>query len=91
MANRAAAARPPEITVREAHREDIPQLEEFVERFVQANRLLPRTSAELYDLVPFGFVALADDQLVGFAALEIYSAKLAEVRSLQLQRDSCAR
>ena len=76
-----------EILVREAHRDDIPELEEFVERFVQANRLLPRTTDELYDLVPFGFVAYCDERLVGFAALEIYSAKLAEVRSLAVHED----
>ena len=29
-----------------------------------------------------GFVAVADDGILGFAALEIYSAKLAELRSL---------
>jgi amino-acid N-acetyltransferase len=75
------------ILVREAMREDIPELEEFVERFVQANRLLPRTTEELYDLIPFGFVAIADNRLVGFAALEIYSAKLAEVRSLAVHED----
>ena len=75
------------ILVREAHRADIPHLEAFVERFVQANRLLPRTTDELYDLVPFGFVAWVNDQLVGFAALEIYSAKLAEVRSLAVHED----
>ena len=75
------------ISVREAHCDDIPELEQFVERFVQANRLLPRTTDELYDLVPFGFVAYADGRLVGFAALEIYSAKLAEVRSLAVHED----
>jgi N-acetylglutamate synthase-like GNAT family acetyltransferase len=68
--------------IREACQADIPQLEEFVNRFVQANRLLPRTTDELSDLIPFGFVAVAAGQIVGFAALEIYSAKLAEVRSL---------
>ncbi|MFN8707730.1 MAG: GNAT family N-acetyltransferase [Planctomyces sp.] len=78
---------PTGILVREAMREDIPELEEFVERFVQANRLLPRTTEELYDLIPFGFVAIADNRLVGFAALEIYSAKLAEVRSLAVHED----
>ena len=83
----AAPARTSAIVIREATREDIPQLEEFVERFVQANRLLPRTTDELYDLIPFGFVAVADDRLVGFAALEIYSAKLAEVRSLAVDQD----
>ena len=76
-----------QVTIREAHRDDIPQLEEFVEEFVQANRLLPRTTDELYDLVPFGFVALVNQQLVGFAALEIYSAKLAEVRSLAVRQN----
>lgn len=68
--------------VREAHRDDLPQLEDLIDRFVKANRLLPRTYDELQDLIPFGFVAVADDQLVGFAALEIYSSKLAEIRSL---------
>jgi amino-acid N-acetyltransferase len=81
------AARTTAIVIREATREDIPQLEEFVERFVQANRLLPRTTDELYDLIPFGFVAVSGDRLVGFAALEIYSAKLAEVRSLAVDQD----
>lgn len=78
----AISSNTPAITIREAMREDIPALEEFVELFVQANRLLPRTTEELYDLIPFGFVAIVSGRLVGFAALEIYSAKLAEIRSL---------
>ncbi|MCA9058349.1 MAG: GNAT family N-acetyltransferase [Planctomycetaceae bacterium] len=73
---------PKSIEVRPATREDMAELEPFVERFVRVNRLLPRTTEELNDLIPFGFVAIADGRLVGFAALEIYSAKLAEVRSL---------
>ncbi|MBL8813823.1 MAG: GNAT family N-acetyltransferase [Planctomycetaceae bacterium] len=72
----------PGYVIREACRDDIPQLENLVDRFVQMNRLLPRTTDELCDLIPFGFVAVADGQVVGFAALEIYSAKLAEIRSL---------
>ncbi len=72
----------PGYVIREACRDDIPQLEELVDRFVQMNRLLPRTTDELCDLIPFGFVAMAEGQVVGFAALEIYSAKLAEIRSL---------
>jgi len=68
--------------IREACRDDIPGLEGLVDRFVQANRLLPRTTDELSDLIPFGFVAVSADEIVGFAALEIYSAKLAEIRSL---------
>jgi amino-acid N-acetyltransferase len=72
----------PEIHVREATRDDIPALEELIAYFVEANRLLPRTQDELNDLIPFGFVACRKDQLVGFAALEVYSSKLAEIRSL---------
>lgn len=72
----------PEFVVREARRRDIPQLRALVQQFVTANRLLPRTTRELQDLIPFGFVATIDDKVVGFAALEVYSAKLAEVRSL---------
>jgi amino-acid N-acetyltransferase len=72
----------PSFVVREACRDDLPELESLVDRFVQANRLLPRTADELSDLVPFGFVAVSDGRVVGFAALEIYSAKLAEIRSL---------
>ena len=73
--------------VREACRDDIPELEDLVDHFVQANRLLPRTFDELCDLIPFGFVAVADGRIVGFGALEIYSAKLAEIRSLAVHED----
>lgn len=76
-----------QIVIREACRDDIPSLGEFVDRFVQANRLLPRTTDELNDLISFGFVASTGDQIVGFAALEIYSAKLAEIRSLAVHEN----
>lgn len=82
MSNQSSDPSTPSFTVREACRADIPELESLVDRFVQANRLLPRTTDELCDLIPFGFVAVVDDKIVGFAALEIYSAKLAEIRSL---------
>ena len=72
------------VFVRSATRDDVPALEELIETFVKANRLLPRTTDELNDLIAFGFVACSGDQLVGFAALEIYSSKLAEIRSLAI-------
>lgn len=73
------------VVVRSAVPQDIPNLERFVDHFVQANRLLPRTAGELDMLIPTGFVAEREDELVGFAALEIYSSKLAEVRSLAVK------
>ncbi|MEZ6059589.1 MAG: GNAT family N-acetyltransferase [Planctomycetaceae bacterium] len=75
------------LEVRPATVDDLPELEALVDRFVRANRLLPRTPDELQDLIPFGFVACADERLVGFAALEIYSSKLAEIRSLAITEE----
>lgn len=70
------------LIVRPALPDDLPQLSSVVDHFVRANRLLPRTVSELQDLLPTGFVALSGDTVIGFAALEIYSPKLAEIRSL---------
>lgn len=69
-------------SVRPATSDDVPTLEEFIRPFVEAAKLLPRTTRELDELISQGFVAEDDGRLVGFAALEIYSSKLAEVRSL---------
>ncbi len=68
--------------VREATPDDVGALGRFIEPFVEQGRLLPRTHDELEDLAQHGFLAVADEQIVGFAALEIYSVKLAELRSL---------
>jgi len=72
----------PEFFVRPALESDVEALGEFIEPFVKNGRLLPRTRDELLDLTRHGFVALADNAIIGFAALEIYSSKLAELRSL---------
>ena len=73
--------------IRPAVSTDIPGLEAFIRPFVEANRLLPRTVGELTELLEHAFVAEADESLVGFAALEIYSSKLAEIRSLAVSTD----
>jgi len=66
----------------QADSSDLPALADFIEPFVIARKILPRTAGELNDLVSGGFVAEQAGRIVGFAALEVYSAKLAEVRSL---------
>lgn len=73
---------PPAVEVRPVRREDLAGLADFIKPFVDEGRLLPRTTEELEELVYNGFVAESEGRLVGFAALEIYSRKLAEVRSL---------
>lgn len=68
--------------IRPAETDDIAALLAFIEPFVEEKRLLPRTIEEMQELVPTGFLAEMHGLIVGFAALEIYSRKLAEVRSL---------
>ena len=70
------------VTIRPANDDDAKPLAVFIHPFVEQKKLLPRTEAELEWLVTQGFIAESDGQIVGFAALEIYSPKLAEVRSL---------
>src|SRR5437773_473667 len=70
------------IVIRPARGSDIRLLSALIEPFVQRKVLLPRTIDELSLLLPNYFVAEDGGGIVGCAALEIYSSKLAELRSL---------
>ena len=63
------------------------ELDAFLAPFIAQERLLPRTHDELGELARNGFIAVKEGRIVGFAALEIYSPKLAEVRSLAVAAD----
>ena len=76
-----------EIVVRAARVEDVDGIKSFIVPFVEAKKLLPRTTRELKKLIQTGFVACIDGRIVGFATLEIYSKKLAELRSLCVGAD----
>lgn len=71
-----------EYIVRRATLSDVAELSQFIEPFVQQGRLLRRTTMELEILVSNCYVAIYQNRIVGCAALEIYSDKLAELRSL---------
>ena len=71
-----------DLIVRPATQTDIPALEIFIKPFVEDGKLLRRTYGELTDLLDEFFVAELYGEIVGCAALEIYSPKLAEIRSL---------
>lgn len=71
-----------EALVRPAANEDVQPLQEFIRPFVESDRLLPRTTGELTSLIEHGFIAELQGRISGFAALEVYSPKLAEIRSL---------
>jgi amino-acid N-acetyltransferase len=77
----------PDAAVRPAQPEDVPKILALITPFVSGGKLLARTVEELRDLVPTGFVAQRGEVIVGFSALEIYSAKLAEIRSLAVSAD----
>lgn len=69
-------------TIRPASRGDVARIHAFIRPYVAVGRLLERTMEELDVLVADGFVADDAGKIVGFAALEVYSKKLAELRSL---------
>ena len=75
------------VLVRPAEARDLNRLDAFIQPFVAAGQLLPRTVDELELLLPRGFIAERDGELVGFAALEVYSKKLAELRSLAVAEE----
>ncbi len=70
------------ITVRAATPSDIEPLSAFISGFVATGELLPRTLSELSDLMQNFFIAEENSEIVGCATLEVYSRKLAEIRSL---------
>jgi len=71
-----------DVTIRKATSTDLTELSDFIKPFVAEGDLLPRTFDELEDLLGTFFVAHYDSRIVGCAALEIYSKKLCEIRSL---------
>ncbi|MFT7638707.1 MAG: amino-acid N-acetyltransferase [Pirellulaceae bacterium] len=68
--------------IRDASDDDIAGIKQLIQPYVQQRKLLDRTDAELHTLIANGFAAMIDDQLVGFAAVEIYSRKMAEIQCL---------
>lgn len=71
-----------DIAIRLATRDDIQGISDCIEPFVLEGKVLPRTLGELEELIGNYVVAESDGAIVGCAVLEIYSRKLAEVRSL---------
>ncbi len=70
------------IIVRPSGPADLPSVVEFIQPFIADGKLLPRAAAEMQELIEDGFVAEREGRILGFAALEVYSSKLAEIRSL---------
>ena len=78
------------ISVRATTTGDLASVAAFLQPFMDAEFILPRTSVELELLLRYAFVAEMDDMIVGFAAVEVYSKKLAEIQCLAVS-ERCRR
>ncbi len=77
------------VIIRSAAAADIPALADLIKPYVDEGSLLERTYDEFEELLPNFFVAVDENGVIlGCAALEIYSRKLAEVRSLAVSREA---
>lgn len=70
------------LSVRAATANDLGAVSRFLQPFMDQEFILPRTSVEIELLLRHAFVAESDGSIVGFAAVEIYSKKLAEIQCL---------
>lgn len=73
---------PDTIEVRPVQDDEQAAVRTLLQPHVEQRKLLRRTIDELETLLPNGFVAVCDAGIVGFATLEVYSRKLAEIRAL---------
>lgn len=71
-----------EIEIRKIGMEHLDQVFQFLQPFMENNFLLPREKDEVKALMSHGFAAFHAEQIVGFAAVEIYSRKLGELQCL---------
>lgn len=72
----------PDVTVRLARNGDVAEIRALIEPHVASGTLMQRATEEIELLLPTFVVAEQDGSVVGCAALEVYSSRLAEVRSL---------
>ena len=74
----------PATSLRQAHRDDIPRILEIIEPYVAQRVLIARDAHDLERLMPHGFVVESAGEVVGFAAVEIYSSRLGEIQCLAI-------
>ena len=71
--------------LRQATREDIPAIVELIKQ--NLDTLLPRSAAEIENLLHATWVIDEESEIVGVAMLEVYCTKLAEIRSVAVRKD----
>lgn len=71
--------------IRKATAADIPAILQLVS--ANLGTLLPRSHNDYVELLPMTWVAVSDETVVGSCVLEIYSPKIAEIRSFVVHKD----
>lgn len=79
---------PTEFELRQASPSDAVAIHALMRPFVSQHLLLSRSEAEIIELSRHGFVAMKEEKCLGFAAVEIYSPKLAELQCLAVHPDA---
>jgi amino-acid N-acetyltransferase len=69
-------------TIRKAELRDVPAIYELVRHYAAEHVMLPRALQEIYEDAWEFTVAEEDGQVLGCGAIKLYSAELAEIRSL---------
>jgi amino-acid N-acetyltransferase len=75
--------------IRNANPHDIPAIQKLLR--ANEDKLLPRTDKEITDLLETFWVAEENGEVVGCCCLEVYSKKIAEIRSVAVKADSQSR
>ena len=76
------------IVLRRATHDDVDAILDVIAPYVADGKILPRTVAEMGDLIDTYFVAEVDGKILGCTVLEIYSKKLCEIRSLAVSAEA---
>jgi amino-acid N-acetyltransferase len=76
------------VAIRPARRDDLAAAAELMVPFITRGELLRRSRRELARLLRHAFVAETAGRVAGFAALEVYSAKIAEIQCLSFEESA---
>ena len=73
------------IEFRTARLADIKAMQDMVKEEIEKGLILPRSDSEVANAIRSYTLALDGEEVVGYASLHIYSATLAEIRSLVIK------
>lgn len=73
--------------IRRAKKRDITAVKELIDEMATRGKLLPRSRRDIEKVIHHFYLYEVDGVIVGCCALEVYSRKLAEIRSLAVHTE----